>query len=84
MFDLHDSTSLTNAIGQKNANGAPTNSQRPSLLKRIKAAITIRTQIVATPKLQTKESGVMNPRSATNSEDICNGSMVFEFVTAVS
>ena len=84
MLDLHASTSLTNVIGQKKANGAATNSQRPSLLKRINAAIIMRTQTVATPKLQTSENGVMNPRNATNSEDICNGSMGFEFVTAVS
>ena len=81
MFDLHASTIFTNAIGQKSTNGAPTNNQRPSLLKRMKAATTIRTQTAATPKLQTIENGVMNPRTAINSEDNSNG---FGFLTVVS
>ena len=84
MFDLHASTILTNAIGQKKTNGAPTNSQRPSLLKRMKAAITMKTQTAATPKPQTRENGVMNPRSAVNREDISSGAMVVEFLTVVS
>ena len=84
MLDLHASTSLINATGQKKANGAPTNSQRPSLLKRMKAPITIRIQAAATAKVQRIENGVMNPRSATTIEDISNGSMVFTFITVVS
>ena len=84
MFDLHASTILTNAIDQKKTNGAPTNSQRPSLLKRMKVPITIRTQTAATPKLQKIESGVMKPRYATSTEEISNGCMVFGFLTVVS